>query len=109
MKNIAKSSGYPPKTVESRIMKTPASDSPAIIPEAAGTMYSSSDFFLCSMIRTIKAPRNIESEFQNGMTKARPIPIDDGMNFAAFGNHFSSSGIITPTATPMIIAILAVE
>ena len=90
-------------------MKTPASDSPAMMPEAAGTTYSSRAFFLCSMKRTMSAPRNIESEFQNGMTKARPIPIDDGMNFAAFGNHFSRSGMITPTATQMSIAIFAVE
>ena len=90
-------------------MKTPASDSPAMIPEAAGTMYSSKVFFLCSMKRTISAPKNIESEFQNGMTNESPIPIDDGMYLAAFGNHFSRSGMIMPIATPIIIAILAVE
>ena len=100
---------YPPKTVERRIMKTPASDSPAIMPEAAGTTYSSNAFFLCSMKRTMRAPKNIESEFQKGMTKESPIPIDDGMNLAAFGNHFSRRGMIMPTATPMSIAILAVE
>jgi len=60
------------------------------------------------MIRTIRAPINIESEFQNGIVKASPSPIADGMYFEAFGAHFSTSGMMIPIATPTSIAILAV-
>ena len=91
-----------------RIMNTPARLSPAIIPDAAGTTYSVSAALFFSMKRTMRAPMNIEREFQKGITNASPIPIEEGIYLEAFGKSRSITGIIMPTRTPTIIAILAV-
>lgn len=90
-------------------MRTPSSDSPAMIPDADATRYLSASFGNdFSKIRAMSAPMNIESELKNGITNASPTPVAEGTNLRHFsGRVISSAGIKMPTMPPTIIPIFA--
>src|SRR5579864_4948729 len=86
-------------------IRAATSDSPAIKPEAVGTLYISAfERLILLQTATTTAPSANEKLFWKTIIHDKPRPIAEGRYGPALGKSLPATGSTTPTTAPITIA-----